>query len=304
MNYSFKKSDIGAQAAWKGFSSQTLYIASRVICDTDGYQFYPEDIEDLVVKNGDKIIEAVQVKNISSDLTLSSLASTKTSRNGEGFFNRMCSFHTSDKDFNCVKVAYFGNLGAELLGLRNNVDGVKEQLIQRLVNNHGLSKENAIWFLEALVFEKVTISQLEQGIKEQISKYVPAMSAPDLVQALLVQYVSNLSKSKGFTSLLLWQDTLHKIATDITSIDGYFKEYGKSLVRLDEFVLNREQLELENEFAEGVSSHPTYIRMGLDFRRDTWLERIDSVIQNNGVALVKGVSGQGKSTLYPEPGRV
>lgn len=308
MNYSFKKSDIGAQAAWKGFSSQTLYIASRVICDTDGYQFYPEDIEDLVVKNGDKIIEAVQVKNISSDLTLSSLASTKTSRNGEGFFNRMCSFHTSDKDFNCVKVAYFGNLGAELLGLRNNVDGVKEQLIQRLVNNHGLSKENAIWFLEALVFEKVTISQLEQGIKEQISKYVPAMSAPDLVQALLVQYVSNLSKSKGFTSLLLWQDTLHKIATDITSIDGYFKEYGKSLVRLDEFVLNREQLELENEFAEGVSSHPTYIRMGLDFRRDTWLERIDSVIQNNGVALVKGVSGQGKSTLcyrylidnYPE----
>ena len=106
----------------------------------------------------------------------------------------------------------------------------------------------------------------------------------------------------------MWQDTLHKIATDITSIDGYFKEYGKSLVRLDEFVLNREQLELENEFAEGVSSHPTYIRMGLDFRRDTWLERIDSVIQNNGVALVKGVSGQGKSTLcyrylidnYPE----
>lgn len=29
----FQKSDIGAQAAWKGFSSQTLYIASRLISD-------------------------------------------------------------------------------------------------------------------------------------------------------------------------------------------------------------------------------------------------------------------------------
>ena len=29
----FKKSDIGVQAAWKGFSSQTLYVASRLITD-------------------------------------------------------------------------------------------------------------------------------------------------------------------------------------------------------------------------------------------------------------------------------
>ena len=30
----FIKSDIGAQAAWKGFSSQTLYIAYRLVTDT------------------------------------------------------------------------------------------------------------------------------------------------------------------------------------------------------------------------------------------------------------------------------
>lgn len=46
----FYKSDAGAQAAWKGFSSQTLYIASRLISDEGGYEYYPEDIEDLVVK--------------------------------------------------------------------------------------------------------------------------------------------------------------------------------------------------------------------------------------------------------------
>ena len=45
-----EKSDIGAQAAWKGISSQTLYIASRLISDDSEYEYYQEDIEDLVIK--------------------------------------------------------------------------------------------------------------------------------------------------------------------------------------------------------------------------------------------------------------
>lgn len=81
----FVKSDIGAQAAWKGFSSQTLYIAYRLLADKDDYEYYPEDIEDLVIKKDGAVVEAVQVKNLSSDLTLSSLASTKTSKGGDGF---------------------------------------------------------------------------------------------------------------------------------------------------------------------------------------------------------------------------
>lgn len=44
----FQKSDMGAQAAWKGFSSQTFYIAARLISDEQGYEYYPENIEDLV----------------------------------------------------------------------------------------------------------------------------------------------------------------------------------------------------------------------------------------------------------------
>lgn len=82
----FSRSDAGAQAAWKGFSSQTLYIASRLISDKSGYEYYPEDIEDLVIKKDGIVIEAVQVKNISADLTLSSLAATKTSKGGDFYF--------------------------------------------------------------------------------------------------------------------------------------------------------------------------------------------------------------------------
>lgn len=105
--YDFSRSDVGAQAAWKGFSSQTLYIASRLILDKSGYEYYPEDIEDLVVKKDGFVIEAVQVKNVSADLTLSSLAATKTSKGGDGFFNRMCSLHVQNPSFHCIKVVYF-----------------------------------------------------------------------------------------------------------------------------------------------------------------------------------------------------
>ena len=69
----FKKSDIGVQAAWKGFSSQTLYVASRLITDKSEYEYYLEDVEDLVIKNDGVVVEAVQVKNIAADLTISSL---------------------------------------------------------------------------------------------------------------------------------------------------------------------------------------------------------------------------------------
>ena len=47
---SFSKSNTGAQAAWKGFSSQTIYSASRIITDEEGSEYYSENIENLVIK--------------------------------------------------------------------------------------------------------------------------------------------------------------------------------------------------------------------------------------------------------------
>ena len=56
-----RKSDIGAQAAWKGFTSQTLYIANRLISDNDGYEFYPEDVEDLIIRNNGAAIDGATI---------------------------------------------------------------------------------------------------------------------------------------------------------------------------------------------------------------------------------------------------
>lgn len=304
----FYKSDAGAQAAWKGFSSQTLYIASRLISDEGGYEYYPEDIEDLVVKKNGAVVEAVQVKNISADLTLSSLAATKTSKGGEGFFNRMCSLHAQSPFFHCIKVVYFNTLGVELQEMQSGKAATKKALTKRLVDKHGLSESEAIWLIDSLCFEKVNLDDLDLNIQTQISGYVPVMSAPALAKDLLIQYISVLSKSKGYTTLKIWQDKIHEIGINIAAIDGFYKEYNKSLVRLSELQLNSDHEQLKQEYAQGVSAHPTHIRNNLDFKRDYWLEEIHAVISSKGVAILKGVSGQGKSTLcyrylidtYPE----
>lgn len=304
----FQKSDIGAQAAWKGFSSQTLYIASRLISDEGGYEYYPEDIEDLVVKKNGAVVEAIQVKNISADITLSSLAATKTSKGGEGFFNRMCSLHAQNPFFHRIKVVYFNTLGVELQEMQSGKAVTKKALTKRLVDKHGLSKSEAVWLIDSLCFEKVNLDDLDLNIQTQISDYVPVMSAPALAKDLLIQYISVLSKSKGYTTLKMWQDKIHEIGTNIAAIDGFYKEYNKSLVRLSELQLNGDNEQLKQEYLQGVSAHPTHIRNNLDFKRYYWIGEIQAVINSKGVAILKGISGQGKSTLcyrylidtYPE----
>ena len=304
----FYKSDAGAQAAWKGFSSQTLYIASRLISDESDYEYYPEDVEDLVIKEDGVVIEAVQVKNISADLTLSSLAATKTSKGGEGFFNRMCGLHAQNPSFHCIKVVYFNTLGVELQEVQSGKAVTKKALTKRLVDKHGLSESEAVWLIDSLCFEKVNFDDLDLNIQTQISDYVPVMSAPALAKDLLIQYISVLSKSKGYTTLKMWQDKIHEIGTNIAAIDGFYKEYNKSLVRLSELQLNGDNEQLKQEYLQGVSAHPTHIRNNLDFKRNYWIGEIQAVINSKGVAILKGVSGQGKSTLcyrylidtYPE----
>ena len=164
----FQKSDKGAQAAWKGFSSQTLYIASRLISDKGGYEYYPEDVEDLVIKKNNVVIEAVQVKNISASLTLSSLAGTKTSQSGEGFFNRMCSLHKQYPSFNNVNVVYFNSLGTELQEIQEGNANTKRTITKKLVDDHGLCEEDAIWLIDSLHFEKVNLTDLDSNIQNQI----------------------------------------------------------------------------------------------------------------------------------------
>ncbi|UQT49346.1 hypothetical protein M5E87_05550 [Flavonifractor plautii] len=99
--------------------------------------------------------------------------------------------------------------------------------------------------IDSVHFEKVNLDDLELNIQTQISEYVPVMSAPTLAKELLIHHISVLSKGKGYTTLKLWQEKIHEIGTNIAALDGFYKEYNKSLVRLDELQLNGDHKQLE-----------------------------------------------------------
>ena len=55
-------------------------------------------------------------------------------------FNRMCSLHTQNPSFHCIKVVYFNALGAELQEIQKGNDDTKKILVKRLKEKHSLSE--------------------------------------------------------------------------------------------------------------------------------------------------------------------
>lgn len=100
------KSDIGAKSAWKGFSSQTLYIAYRLMILEDEMDMYPETVEDLMIKKNEKIKELIQIKNLSKKLSLSDLKPQEE----DSFFKRVLKYKEENV---IIKVISFGDIGEE-----------------------------------------------------------------------------------------------------------------------------------------------------------------------------------------------
>ena len=115
---------------------------------------------------------------------------------------------------------YFEDLGVELQDLKKGVEKSKESIRKKLVDNHGLLDADAEWLLNSLKFEKVEEKQLTDGIHQQIKRYMPVMAAPYLAQSLLVQYISKLSKEKGYTCLNRWKKQLFFKAHNFLPVFG------------------------------------------------------------------------------------
>lgn len=54
---------------------------------------------------------------------------------------------------------------------------------------------------------------------------------------------------------------------------------------------------LAEEYSEGVDVHPEHIRRNLDIRREKWIKRIDEGLKAYSTVIVRGASGQGKTSL-------
>ena len=294
------KSEIGSEAAWRGFSTQTLYIAKRLLTAENDDQLYPEQVEDLMITRKERIIELVQVKNLSDDLSLSDLFPKKN----DSFFRRCLKFKKSEEI--CLKIVSFGNIGSELQNMLEEKEKEKSSIYNKLLS-YGYSENDTLWLLNHLEIEEIRESEIENSIKETMKKYVEIV-AYDLVKDNLIYYIYKLSREKGYTSKKCWEEKVNNIAKDLMAIDSIQRQYQRTIIPLYDYKSNKANEELLNDYRMGVNASPDHIRSGCDLRRGRWLNKIRDRFLKNNIVLIKGASGQGKTTLayrylidnYPE----
>ncbi|HPR97349.1 MAG TPA: hypothetical protein PK466_13545 [Thermotogota bacterium] len=301
MNFKFDKSDQGSYAAWKGFSTQTLYIANRLIHETQEYNYYPETVEDLMIRQNDKIIELVQVKNLKEDFTLSKLSPDKN----DSFFRRCLSFKEEHQDV-ILKVICFGTIGNEfekfMNGEESAIASIKKKLLKiNETNDNGMkvayTEDEIDWLLKNLRIEKVEEQVLCTALKESLSQDILSMAAPDVISDVLTQYISTLSYKRGSTSKLVWGKKLQSIALGLASISGAQAQFGKTIFPLYTYPEKSTPEELKKEYMLGINARPQHLRLNLDIERHFWLEEIDKGFEKSKIVLIRGASGQGKSSL-------
>jgi hypothetical protein len=298
----FVGSEKGTKAAWKGFSSQTLYIAHRLMFLDDHSDFFPEKVEDLLVVRDNIPTEAVQVKNYSSELKLSDFSPRKP----DSFFRRALSLRQENNTLKILIIS-FGPLGKELEKLGQGDENIKKKITARLLT-YEYSQGDVDWLLENLEIQVVNQTYLEEQIYTDLTQKTETMAAPRLALAVLTHYVSVLSQKGGKTSKKEWNQKLHNIASDLVAMSGFHQEYGRSLRPLFEYKTNLPSEKITEQYRMGINARPDHIRHNLDFKRETWLQEIEHNFIGNQVVIIRGASGQGKTSLayrylidtYPE----
>lgn len=293
----YSSADKGGNSAWKGFSSQTTYIAKRLIFEKDiSLTYYPESIEDLKIQDGNgSVVELVQVKNLSSKLALSDLQPQK-----EGsFFRRVLSIKHDNPNLK-VRLVSYGDIGPELLDWnKNNKMGVIKDNITDKLESYKYSSEDIKWLRENILIEKHDESELKNKIFVELEKNIETAISPEITFDILVNYISRLSRHQMSTSKIDWWEKLRALSLSLASISGWKNQFGKTILPLSEYRnFDSSSIELHRkEYKNGVSALPQHIFNDFDIPRRYWLNVLDENFKKHNLTIIHGSSGQGKSSL-------
>lgn len=297
----YKKSELGGKSAWKGFTAQTIYIANRLINEKNLYHYYPENKEDLCIKDKDDILEIVQVKNYSEPLKLSHLKPNLK----EGFVARSIHELNKNKDIT-LRIICFGEVGSEL----SKKDGLNRNEILEKIKNYGYKEQDIELFLNKLIIEKVDEDKLRTNIFDIFESDNKTKFMREILYERLIFHIAYLSRYGGYTSKELWDNKVDTSIESIQELKILEDEYKRTIMQLsdDKFYRNYSYQKLKEEYKLGADARPEHIRKNLDIVREKWMREIDYKLNNNNIIVLKGSSGQGKSSLayrylidnYPE----
>lgn len=281
---------MSAIAALKGYRTQFLYSLFYILSTLSDdliYRLEGEEDLDILDTNG-QLLYAIQLKNLGKTLSLSDiLSNSKTS-----FIKRFL-----DKYSNAVPILVsYGEISKELKVWIENQNGISEKE-KNALKKYDISVDN--WKLVKSkiklteVNEETIAVEVEKMLKDHFSLIDPIPTIGFLLNWL--QFIAE--KQKPVTK----KDFYHKIenfAEYITERIAIHDQYGlilEPLHKISVHELNKKVL--ENEFYNATLTRYEHVLLGLEVNREKHLELIHQKIKDTNTIILKGASGQGKTTL-------
>ena len=298
------RSKIGAESAWRGFMLQALYIATRISDVDENTIFFPETVEDLlVVKHagtGEESLELVQVKSVSGqNLTISRLKpSDKSGKiNEDSFFGHL--YEAWKRNIRAdAKLIVFGGVSESLKNIEASFEPGSE-MRTKFVKHYGYSDEYCAWLQKHLCVELVNENDLKDRLTEVLHAHVETQAAVRAASAYLRGKLIKACRDREPLSLARWNGLLSEFGAQKASNDEFHRHYGTTVVPLMEYLaeIDEHNVQAAEEYASGSSATPKHIALNLDINRPDWLTKIDKAFVHSNIVIVRGASGEGKSTI-------
>lgn len=283
----------GAIAAYKGYRNQSLYALHRILKSKTHDVFYqPERYEDLTVfKDSGEILEAIQVKDLASNLTLSDFSPEKP----DSFFRRVLVLIKENHSVK-VKIISFGPIGPEMSNAWTG-DLDSRSVIASKLNRHGFSFND----VETLFSNIEILSADETTLKDDILSFLKSSLVggdPENAFDLLHYWLYKASEKRELITYSTLIAKINSVGRYFLERASHYQEWFTSIVPLEDcYIPEAERERLSSEFYQGICTQYKHILANFDIVREDKLQLIEKALQKKRVVILHGASGQGKSTL-------
>jgi hypothetical protein len=290
--------DADASATYRGYRKQALYVLARVLTDekAESRVYVPEGAEDLAIYDLEQqMIESVQVKDYASPLALSNFKPSSV----DGFFARLqARRHTHLKCENFI--ASFGELGPELKGAIEGEEAHREKVVKKLTEANSAIGERVARELLGCLKDHVTRPE-ESALQAKILKYLGGTIAgayADRSLELLLYWTYMASEERRAITRPTTLLQLQRIGEYLAALRDSSSEWMSTIRPVTTVSLERDEVaHLREEYNRGVQARWSHIVAGLDGPRPTRLAEVHAQLQIHPIVVIRGASGQGKSTL-------
>ncbi len=280
-------------AALKGYRTQFLYSLYLILSENKKNRtYFLEGIEDIdIYDENSNLIELLQVKNLTKQITLSDLLSkTKTS-----FFRRYLSVQCKKANIKPIIVS-FGSFSSELLSwieAKNSITKNERKAIQayELTENE--------WYIIKRNIQVVLINEVDiyNSILELLKDKYPFTDPIPTIKILVYWLSFNAEKQRIVTTDKLFSE-IQKIAIFLAETIAVTNQLGIFISPINESLLeNLDPNSLIEEYYSGISARYEHILANLDVVRNDFLDIVVNGFEEHNVIVLRGASGQGKSTL-------